>query len=118
VVLIDWDGAGVGLPILDVGYLLLTSHYDLTKPLHVIADADKIRAILRGYQQARPITGPERALMRSAVQYALAFHLGNYLEEQTQVDSNDLVIRKMQARFAATTQIAQIAVEYLEEETR
>ena len=118
VVLIDWDCAGVGLPILDVGYLLLTSHYDLTQPLHVAADADKIRAILRGYQHARPITRPERALMESAVQYALALHLGNYLEEQAHVDSNDLVIRKMQARFAATTQIAQIAVRYLEEEIR
>jgi Ser/Thr protein kinase RdoA (MazF antagonist) len=116
VVLIDWDCAGVGLPILDVGYLLLTSHYDLTQPLHVSADADKICAILRGYQHARPITRSERALMESAVQFALAFHLGNYLEEHAQVDSTDLVIGKMQARFAATTQIAQIAVHYLEEE--
>ena len=118
VVLIDWDCAGVGLPILDVGYLLLTSHYDLTQPLHVAADADKIRAILHGYQRARPITGPERALMESAVRYALALHLGNYLEQQAQVDSNDLTIRKMQARFAATARIAQIAVHYLEEELR
>jgi Ser/Thr protein kinase RdoA (MazF antagonist) len=118
VALIDWDCAGVGLPILDVGYLLLTSHYDLTQPLHIAADADKIRAILRGYQHARPITGPERALMESAVQFALALHLGDYLEEHVQVDYSDLVIRKMQARFAATAQIAQIALHYLEEETR
>jgi Ser/Thr protein kinase RdoA (MazF antagonist) len=115
VVLIDWDCVGMGLPILDVGYLLLTSHYDLTQPLHVAADTDKIRAILQGYQQARSITGPERALMESAVQFALALHLGSYLEEHAHVDPSDLVIKKTQARFAATTQIAQIAVGYLEQ---
>lgn len=114
VVLIDWDCAGLGLPILDVGYLLLTSHYDLAQPLHVAADADKIRAILYGYQQARPITAPERALMKSAVQFALAVHLGEYLAEHPQVESSDSVIAKMQARFAATAQIAQIAVGDLE----
>jgi len=41
-----------------------------------------------------------------------------WLEQQAQVDSNDLMIRKMQARFAATAPIARIAVHYLEEELR
>ena len=58
VVLIDWDRAGVGLPILDLGYLLLTSHYDLTQPFRVTADQEKIRAILRGYQAARLVRRP------------------------------------------------------------
>ncbi len=115
VVLIDWDCAGVGLPILDLGYLLLRAHYDLNQPLRVTADQQKIRAILRGYQAARQITRPERALMKSAVQFALAFHLGDYLEQQPHVDASDFVIRKMHARFAAATPIAQIAIHYLEE---
>jgi Ser/Thr protein kinase RdoA (MazF antagonist) len=118
VVLIDWDCAGVGLAILDLGYLLLTAHYDLNQPLRVTADQEKIRAILRGYQAARQITCLECSLMKSAVQFALAFHLGDYLEQQPHVDTSDLVIRKMHARFAATTPIAQIAVRYLEEEIR
>jgi len=115
VTLIDWDCAGVGLPILDLGYLLLTSHYDLTQPFRVIGDQEKIRAILRGYQAARPISQQERALMECAVQCAQAFHLGEYLEEQSQIEGDDLVLRKMQARFNAATPIAQIAVHYLEE---
>jgi hypothetical protein len=55
--------------------------------------------------------------MKSAVQFALAFHLGDYLE-QPHVDASDFVIRKMHTRFATTTSIAQIAVRYLEEEIR
>jgi Ser/Thr protein kinase RdoA (MazF antagonist) len=118
VVLIDWDGAGVGLPILDLGYLLLTSHYDLTHPFRVTADQEKIRAILRGYRAARPITYQEQALLESAVQSAQAYHLGEYLEEHSQIEADDLVLQKMQARFDAATPIAQIAVYYLEEEIR
>jgi thiamine kinase-like enzyme len=116
VVLIDWDCAGVGLPILDLGYLLLTSHYDLTQPFRVTADQEKIRAILRGYRAARPIVYEERTLLETAVQSAQAYHLGEYLEEHSQIDADDLVLQKMQARFDAATSIAQIAVHYLEEE--
>src|SRR3569832_2126957 len=50
VVLIDWDCSGVGLPILDLGYLLLIAHYDLTQPFQITPDTQKILAILQGYQ--------------------------------------------------------------------
>ena len=76
VVLIDRDCAGVGLPILDLGYLLLTSHYDLAQPLSITADAEKIRAIMRGYQAARPISPQSvrrwQALCNALKQFILA----------------------------------------------
>lgn len=113
VVLIDWDRAGIGLPLLDLGYLLLTSHYDLAQPLHVTADAGKIRAIVDGYQKARPVSRQERALMKSAVQCAQAVHLAEYLEEQPEIKADDVVLRKMRARFDAATSIAELAAKYV-----
>ncbi|MCG8347553.1 MAG: aminoglycoside phosphotransferase family protein [Chloroflexales bacterium] len=113
VVLIDWDCAGIGLPLLDVGYLLLTSHYDLTQPCRVVADKGKIQAILYGYQAVQPIVRPEPALMASAVQFALAWGLGEYLETHASVDTDEGVLQKMQARFDATAEIAQIAMNYV-----
>jgi thiamine kinase-like enzyme len=113
VVLIDWDCAGMGLPLLDVGYLLLTSHYDLTQPCRVVADEGKIQAILHGYQAVQPIKRPEPDLMASAVRFALAWGLGEYLAARPSVDANEGVLQKMQARFDATAAITQIAMNYV-----
>lgn len=109
VVLIDWDCGGVGLPILDVGYLLLTAHYDLTRPFQITADAQKIHAILHGYQCARPIRKTEWAQMQSAIQFILAFQVGEHIAEQQSIASDDLFLQKVQSRLAASIEIAQIA---------
>jgi Ser/Thr protein kinase RdoA (MazF antagonist) len=112
VVLIDWDCAGVGLPILDLGYLLLTSHYELARPLQIQADENKIRAIMRGYQQIRQLSSSEQDMIVSAVRFALAFQLGEYIDQDEGFRSDDLVLKKMQVRFDVTEQIAQIAKKY------
>ncbi len=109
VVLIDWDCGGVGLPILDLGYLLLTAHYDFTQPFQIAADAQKIHAILHGYQRARRITPTECAQMQSAVQFALAFQVGEYVTEQKVIASDDVFLRKVQTRMTASIEIAQLA---------
>jgi Ser/Thr protein kinase RdoA (MazF antagonist) len=109
VVLIDWDCGGVGLPILDVGYLLLTAHYDFTRPFQVTADAQKILAILHGYQRARRITKTERVQMQSAIQFILAFQVGEHVAGQPFIASDDVFLQKAQTRLAASIEIAQIA---------
>ncbi len=108
-VLIDWDCAGTGIPIIDVGYLLLTAHYNLANPLQVEPSEKKVRSILTGYQIIRLINRAEIKLLPNAIRFALAFHLGAYLDERRNM-LDDIVLRKMQARFEATSEIAQLAV--------
>lgn len=109
VVLIDWDCAGIGLPILDVGYLLLTAHYDLTQPLQITPDTQKILAILQGYQRARRISETEWAQMQSALQCILALQVGEHVAEQPLIASDDVFLQKVQIRMVASIEIAQIA---------
>jgi Ser/Thr protein kinase RdoA (MazF antagonist) len=113
VVLIDWDAAGMGLPLLDLGYLLLAAHFDLAQPLVIEPDADKVNAILSGYQQHYRVESWQQGLLVSALRFPLAFHLGNYLEQQTSIQSDDSFLQKVQRRFEATEQIAHLAVSYL-----
>ncbi len=113
VVLIDWDCGGIGLPILDLGFLLLTAHYDFAQPFHIAVDAHKIRAIMQGYQRARQITREENAHMESAVQFVLAFQVGEHVTEQPSIASDDLFLQKVRVRFAASTEIAHLAQQAL-----
>jgi Ser/Thr protein kinase RdoA (MazF antagonist) len=54
VVLIDWEQAGIGPAVLDVGALLLRCH-----PLWLRPNADLIQAVVDGYGQYRFLTFPE-----------------------------------------------------------
>ncbi|HRW10698.1 MAG TPA: phosphotransferase [Caldilineaceae bacterium] len=57
--LIDWDLAGYGPPILDLGYLLLTAHATLPAWPAVDANHVLIEAIMAGYWKVRPLTSEE-----------------------------------------------------------
>lgn len=107
VVLIDWDCAGRGLALLDLGYLLLTAHYDLAQPLRVVADQQRIAAIVGGYQRARAIGSAERAQLLGAVRFPLALHLGEALQAGGSIDA--ALLAKLQARFEPTAEIARSA---------
>lgn len=111
VTLIDWDNVGVGLPLLDLGGMLLTSHFDLRQPLLLEPSAPKIAAIVHGYQQLRPITAWEQALLAEGMRFLLAVQLGSYLANATLVEHPEFpyVLQKLQARYDAAGPIADVA---------
>lgn len=115
VTLIDWDQAGIGLGLLDLGNLLLTTHFDLDRPLVLRADRAKIKAIMQGYQRHCSLAQGDKKLIAHATRFLLAFQLGSYLADGALAQHADFpfVLRKLQARYAATQDIAEIAAEYI-----
>ena len=113
VTLIDWDQAGRGPAVLDLAYLLLTSHYDLSAPLEVQPNKSLISAIIHGYCSRRRVTDRERAVLFDAIRLVIAFAVGQYYAEHNAIVADDFIARKLQARFEATREIADIAAQCL-----
>jgi Ser/Thr protein kinase RdoA (MazF antagonist) len=114
--LIDWDHAGIGLPLLDLGNLLLTAHFDLRQPLYLEADDTKIRAMMQGYQQECQISAREKASIVDAMRFLLAFQLGSYVADDVLFLNPEFpfVLQKLQARYDVTYDIADIAAKYID----
>ena len=114
--LIDWDHAGIGLPLLDLGNLLLSAHFDLQRPLHLEADDAKIRAMMQGYQQECRISAHERASIANSMRFLLAFQLGSYVADDALFLHPEFpfVLQKLQARYTVTHDIADIAAKYID----
>lgn len=114
VVLIDWDGAGRGSPILDLGALLLTSHYDLTNPLDVIVTPERINAIMTGYQAIRPLPLYEQEYLAASIPFYLAFNAGRLLASLATIDDAAVFqFQKLTARLEATSAISNVALQFL-----
>jgi len=107
--LIDWDNIGIGAPLLDLGYLLLSSHFRLDDPFCIEPNQDIIRAIMEGYQEHYHLTRQEVHSLRYAVYFPLACHLGTYSEKNAPLREDDLFLIKTQQRFHQATMIAQMA---------
>ena len=113
VVLIDWDCVGEGLPLLDLAYLLLSSHFDFAQPLVVEADEPVIAAILHGYHAAGGELPHDRELLANAMRYLLAFQLGQIVADAEPVSATtERFLSKIKARYEATAAIASIAARY------
>ena len=112
VVLIDWDQSGLGLPLLDLGNLLLSSHFDLNEPLHVKADERKIKAIVHGYQQMTSIDVQDSEHAANAMRFLLAWQLGSYIADETLIvhPHFPFVLQKLEARYNATHDIAEVVI--------
>ena len=112
--LIDWDNAGIGLPVLDLGNLLLTAHFEQSKPLILEPHEANIKAIMNGYQQQRRIARVERACIADAMRFLLAFQLGSYAADETLAQHPEFpfVLEKLQARYDATQPIAELAAQF------
>jgi Ser/Thr protein kinase RdoA (MazF antagonist) len=111
VVMIDWDQCGLGALVGDLAYLLLTSHYDLLRPLDVQPDQAKVRAIVEGYYAVRPITSNERNALLDLMRFALAYFLRQVIESGGDLSPDGMVFCKLQARLAATQGIADLAAQ-------
>ena len=110
IVLIDWDGAGFGPPILDVGTLLLTCHFN-QPPLSLLrADASSIVAIVEGYCPQRLPTSSELAMLEDAVRFNSAFHFARDLQSILQGEWRESIeLKKLQIRYEGASEIALIA---------
>jgi thiamine kinase-like enzyme len=117
VALIDWDLAGIGSPLLELGNLLLTSHFDFDHPLHLETDQAKIRAIMLGYQQHCSIRQRDGESLANAMRFLLAYQLGSYIADDSRYLHPEFpfVLQKLQARYDATQRIAEIAKAYFSE---
>jgi Ser/Thr protein kinase RdoA (MazF antagonist) len=116
ITLIDWDNAGIGLPLLELGNLLLTAHFDFQQPLDLRADEAKIKAMMQGYQKECRISENERASIADAMRFLLAFQLGSYVADDALFLNPEFpfVLQKLQARYNVTHNIASIAGQYFE----
>ncbi|NOK59447.1 MAG: hypothetical protein GFH27_549283n93 [Chloroflexi bacterium AL-W] len=108
VLLIDWDCAGLGWAILDLGYLLLTSHYDLATPLDVHPDQHLITTIITDYEATRPLSPIEKGTLPDTVMLAIAFQFTNALASNPDITHEHPMYHKLTACYAAAREIGRI----------
>lgn len=89
--LIDWDCAGIGPAILDVGYLLLACHLGKPQLPAMRADEQCIAAVVHGYCQQRKPSSAELSVLEEAVLYDVARRVG--LEKPLSFQPTDRVVR-------------------------
>ncbi len=118
ITLIDWDCAGFGPAILDVGYLLLTCHLGKPQLPAMYADPMLIAAVMRGYYQQRKLTMLELSILREAVHFETARRIltPGMLTNIADNWPEDVHIQKELARFAISDEIAEIAQELVSRE--
>jgi thiamine kinase-like enzyme len=115
IVLIDWDQSGIGLPELDLGNLLLSSHFNFDQPLQIQVDKSKIKVIVQGYQSQCPIRAQNVEHMANTMRFLLAWQLGSYITDDRLFLHPDFpfVLQKLQVRYQATRDIAHVTVDYI-----
>jgi len=87
VTLIDWGNAGLGMPLLDLGYCLLECHLDVGLPgdrpaaWHIRPDESRIAAVAAGYSRWRQLQPAEQDLLLEGIRFAAAFAGAIHLEQ-------------------------------------
>jgi thiamine kinase-like enzyme len=110
-VLIDWDGAGLGPAILDLGYLLVACHAFLPEWPQISPSVERIAAVMAGYQKERTITAMEYELLYDASCFAEAFRAAQWLPEALSGDWREHPgLLRFHARYAVTPEIACLAL--------
>ena len=115
---IDWDCAGIGPAILDVGYLLLTCHLGKPQLPTMQPDEQCIAAVVRGYCQQRRLNEAELSVLEDALLYDVARRAGQekLLSSLANDWTSSIQLQKMLARYRVGPKIAEIARHYFEQE--
>ena len=78
VTLIGWENAGLGLPLLDLGFCLLECHLDVGLPSnrpsawHIQPDESRIAAMAAGYSRWRQLQPAEKDLLLEGIRFPAA----------------------------------------------
>lgn len=108
VAFIDWDWAGVGESVFDLATLLVTIHYDLSRPDHIEPSPNLIDSALNGYREARSIAPEEKAALLDFMPFYLAYQFSRYYAGGISIYEDETLLRKWKRRFEATFEIAEI----------
>lgn len=111
VALIDWDWAGLGPPVIDLGWLLSNCFVKATQTINPVA----IAAVAAGYSQYRQLTAAELARLTDATQFhTLKLLVVYFVEQLTRGLAEDALIygatyATWQRQFTASAEIAALA---------
>jgi Ser/Thr protein kinase RdoA (MazF antagonist) len=116
VALIDWDCAGRGAAVFDLGSLLLAAQPDTVVGEPVRVDPRLVAALLAGYRQHREPTVQERTHLLAATRFGVAF-VGAlrfaWSCEQGWSERLERSLQRLQARYTAAEEVARTAQEAL-----
>jgi Ser/Thr protein kinase RdoA (MazF antagonist) len=123
VTLIDWETAGLGLPVLDLGHCLAECHLDSDLPPDrpeawlVQPDEHRIAAVASGYSAVRPVPAAERELLGAGVRFGAAFvgaiHFEAALTRGASGPSMDARLERLRNRVAVSDEVARLALRHL-----
>jgi Ser/Thr protein kinase RdoA (MazF antagonist) len=111
VVMVDWEGAGRGPAVFEVGYLLLACHAGGPQLPAIRVDPERIAAVARGYARRRSLSDEELSWLPEAVRYDIvrrAVEAGSFGAGADRW-RDDLWLRKTLARHSVSDEIAEIA---------
>jgi thiamine kinase-like enzyme len=119
VTLIDWENAGLGMPLLDLGYCLLECHLDAGPPAgqpaawHIQPDEDRIAALAAGYSRWRRLQAAEQEMLLEGIRFAAAYvgaiHLEQALVGGVRGRSMDVRLERLRNRLAVSGTVADLA---------
>jgi Ser/Thr protein kinase RdoA (MazF antagonist) len=119
VILIDWENAGLGMPLLDLGCCLLECHLDVGLPgdqpvaWHIQPDEDRIAAVVAGYARWRQLQPAEQDLLLEGIRFAAAFvgaiHLEQALIGGLRGEPMDARLERLRNRLAVSDAVAELA---------
>jgi Ser/Thr protein kinase RdoA (MazF antagonist) len=110
IVMVDWEGAGRGPAMFEIGYLLLCCHLDRPQLPAMRADPDRIAAVARGYSRRRQLSDAELDWLPAAVHYDVvrrALEAGSF--DAGEDHWQEVWQRKLLSRHAVGDEVAEIA---------
>jgi Ser/Thr protein kinase RdoA (MazF antagonist) len=107
VVLVDWDGAGRGPAVIDLGFLLVSCEVTAFGPNRLRPDPRRLAALIDGYAAHRAPSSQELARLPSAVRFrALVAGAGSLARRIERKVADDGAEPWWWARFLAADEIA------------
>jgi Ser/Thr protein kinase RdoA (MazF antagonist) len=119
VTLIDWENAGLGLPLLDLGFCLTEGHLDAGLPSnqpsawYIRPDENRIAAIAAGYSSRRRLQPAEKDLLLEGIRFPVAYvgaiHFEQALLGGMRGRSMDVRLERLRNRLAVSDAVADLA---------
>lgn len=110
--LIDWECAGLGIAIADLGALLLSCHFDQFDNAEYHPDPQRIAAVVQGYCYWRSPVPEELAILLEAIRFSIAWRGALFCQSGTRHGWNEWpqqALTRFWRWYAISEEIAHIA---------